>query len=290
MITASQRVGGMSIVADSRRLTCEDGREKGFPVRGCRLPGLQKWLQSVVSTSMASCGRGEQMWWTGIRDRVEMVGTYPGSGGMFGATFGHGWLLDPPLSADDVEELEGWLGMTLPDDYRSFLIEVAAGGAGPFYGIFPVHGDGGGGWEWDGDGGEMIRRDLLAESFPTDRLTADERLARTGPEPMRDTFATDAEYDDALDVWHDRDDDILLGDERTAGAICLADEGCAIRWWLVVSGPALGTIWRDPRTEGDDLYAIPGPDPDSGLTFQQWYMAWLDEAEQLLTPDTLGRR
>jgi hypothetical protein len=44
---------------------------------------------------------------------------------------------------------------------------------------------------------------------------------------------------------------------------------------------------RDPRTDGDDRYPVPGPEPDSRLTIQQWYMARLDDAERLLTPAKL---
>jgi hypothetical protein len=47
----------------------------------------------------------------------------------------------------------------------------------------------------------------------------------------------------------------LVESERscTAGAICLEHIGCAQRRWLVVSGPARGQMWDDPRADELDL-------------------------------------
>lgn len=51
----------------------------------------------------------------------------------------HGGLLDPPMTADDLAELEDAIG-PLPADYRAFLAEVGECGAGPGYGLLsPDH-------------------------------------------------------------------------------------------------------------------------------------------------------
>lgn len=55
----------------------------------------------------------------------------------FGAA-AHRYALAPPLAARDVAALERDLGTPLPDDYRAFLVEIAAGGAGPAYGLLPA--------------------------------------------------------------------------------------------------------------------------------------------------------
>ncbi|HEX7840351.1 MAG TPA: SMI1/KNR4 family protein, partial [Kofleriaceae bacterium] len=55
----------------------------------------------------------------------------------FGAT-GHRYELLPPLSAEALEALEAQVGAALPDDLRAFATELAAGGAGPGYGIVPL--------------------------------------------------------------------------------------------------------------------------------------------------------
>lgn len=60
----------------------------------------------------------------------------------FGAK-NHKYQWNPPVSLPDLEEFEQEIGVTLPEDYRNFLLQVGDGGAGPFYGLFSlrqVHG------------------------------------------------------------------------------------------------------------------------------------------------------
>lgn len=55
----------------------------------------------------------------------------------FGAK-SHHYEWNPPVSVDAVEQFEQKIGVTLPDDYRTFLLEAGNGGAGPFYGLFSL--------------------------------------------------------------------------------------------------------------------------------------------------------
>ncbi|HEX4422377.1 MAG TPA: SMI1/KNR4 family protein, partial [Kofleriaceae bacterium] len=50
----------------------------------------------------------------------------------------HRYQLAPPLAPAQLAALEAALGATLPDDLRDFATHVAAGGAGPYYGIVPI--------------------------------------------------------------------------------------------------------------------------------------------------------
>ncbi|MFF2306114.1 hypothetical protein ACFVVP_26900 [Streptomyces sp. NPDC058128] len=93
--------------------------------------------------------------WTGVRDRVLALAAVPGSGKVFGAR-AHGFELDAPLTAAEVADLEVWLDVDLPEDYRSFLLHVGAGGAGPAYGILPVRRGGSAGWRC-GKAGRTLR-------------------------------------------------------------------------------------------------------------------------------------
>ncbi|MEV4691484.1 SMI1/KNR4 family protein [Micromonospora echinospora] len=56
---------------------------------------------------------------------------------VFGAN-GHQWRREPPLTTDELAGLESQLDVELPAEYRSFLLQVSRGGAGPAYGLFPV--------------------------------------------------------------------------------------------------------------------------------------------------------
>lgn len=60
----------------------------------------------------------------------------------FGAK-NHKYQWNPPVALADVEAFEREIGVTLPEGYRDFLLQVGDGGAGPFYGLFSlkqVHG------------------------------------------------------------------------------------------------------------------------------------------------------
>lgn len=72
--------------------------------------------------------------WAGVRERVLALRDRPGSTSVFGAG-GHGFRLGPVMEAEQVQALETALGVGLPSQYRSFLLHVGAGGAGPHYGL-----------------------------------------------------------------------------------------------------------------------------------------------------------
>lgn len=217
--------------------------------------------------------------WSGVPERVAALRAHRLRHDVFGSS-GHDFVLEPPLTADEVAELESWLGVALPDDYRSFLVEVGAGGAGPFYGVFPVRRDGDG-WRWHGDGAELTDRSRLADTFPVDRVPEATMDALEAERPQEDDFDSDEELDDALDAWDERMEALLNRPEATVGAICLADEGCTYRDWLVVSGPGRGAMWEDPRCIDLDLRPMRGAD-GGPVAFGEWYLGWLTATEAAL--------
>jgi hypothetical protein len=207
--------------------------------------------------------------WSGVRERVAALRERPRSNEIFGAnggTNGHGFRLEPRLSPSDLAALESWLAITLPDDYRGFLTEVAAGGAGPCYGVYPVRRDGDNGWTWHGADAELTDTTRINDPFPVDRVPESvlDALEREKPDEY--------EEDAAFDAWDARLEALLYDPSMTAGAICISDEGCGYADWLVVTGPARGTIWGDPRTMDMDLRP-------TNATFGEWYLGWLTECE-----------
>jgi hypothetical protein len=211
--------------------------------------------------------------WSGVRDRIAALRDHPRHDQVYGSS-GHHFILAQALSSTEVSELQSWLGVTLPADYRDFLTDVAAGGAGPFYGVLPVR-RAADGWEWHGDGGDLTDMTRLADAFPTVRIPDDALDELVAERPRENDFASEAELDAAFDVWDARLEALLYQPDMSVGAICLADEGGAYRDWLVVSGPARGTMWEDPRCIDQDFKPM-------HVSFGDWYLAWLTDCERLM--------
>lgn len=56
---------------------------------------------------------------------------------VFGADH-HKYCWNPPASPEAVAAFEADIGTALPEGYRSFLLQAGDGGAGPFYGLWPL--------------------------------------------------------------------------------------------------------------------------------------------------------
>ncbi|MGW1774062.1 SMI1/KNR4 family protein [Streptomyces sp. NPDC002104] len=214
--------------------------------------------------------------WNGVRGRVVALGARPGSGKVFGS-HGHGWALEDPLSAAGLAELEAQAGVRLPEDYRSFLTSVGAGGAGPAYGLFPVrrvHGR----WRWEGDGADLADLSMLARPFPDHGPDPEALGALLAVRPEEEDFEEIEDFDDAIEAWDERWGALLFAPERTAGALVISHLGCAQREWLIVSGTHRGTVWSDCRADDADLAPLLDQ-AGQPVTFARWYLDWLHEAE-----------
>lgn len=75
---------------------------------------------------------------TALAQRLEALrAVASGTEAVFGSST-HKWKSKPPLTEDKVAALEAGLGVTLPTELRAWLLNVAASGAGPFYGLLPI--------------------------------------------------------------------------------------------------------------------------------------------------------
>lgn len=126
-------------------------------------------------------------------------------------TFGshaHGYALGRPLDDDELRVLEAHHRITLPTGYRAFLRDVAASGAGPYYGLLAPE-------SWDvALYGDIAMPDFARRECPwTPNITKSEfeAIAKTMDEPFQ-------------------------------GAIAIANQGCAYYAMLVVTGPARGRV------------------------------------------------
>jgi hypothetical protein len=218
-------------------------------------------------------------WWMGVRQRVEAARTGPGSGKVFGSS-GHKWVLEEPLTRGELAELEAQTGVRLPQEYRTFLLHVGAGGAGPAYGLFPARRVQGR-WRWEGDGADLADLSTLAEPFPDqgpDPKLLDDLLAQC---PEEEDFDDIEDFDEAMQAWDDRWERVMFAPTRTAGAIVISHLGCAQREWLIISGAHRGTIWSDCRVDDVDLAPLLDDDAKP-LRFARWYTNWLEQAERTI--------
>jgi hypothetical protein len=154
----------------------------------------------------------------------------------------------------------------LPTDYRYFLTRIGNGGAGPYYGVFPLgymDGSGDSLQPWGGFIGTLSPPFPLTDAW--NDLTgkpADELVTLDKPEYERQFDAFESVYWDS---------------SRMNGAIPICHEGCAVRIWLVVSGAGAGYLWRDVRADYKGVAPLSLRD-GTGATFSDWYNEWLEAA------------
>ncbi|MFJ4989778.1 SMI1/KNR4 family protein [Streptomyces sp. NPDC088732] len=212
--------------------------------------------------------------WAGVRDRVLRLGELPDSESVFGAR-GHGFRLGPVMEEEQLQALEEAVGVDLPTQYRGFLLQVGAGGAGPDYGLVtPVLDDSG--WQWRGVGlvhpGQSTTAELAGRPFVVEALQR-ELDALVAQEPKAEAYATDDAFHQAFTAWDTRYEELY--DAQEAGVVFLSEQGCGYSSLLVMTGPHAGAVWDDVRPADGGI--VP-----TGHDFGQWYLRWLVRTEQHL--------
>jgi hypothetical protein len=150
----------------------------------------------------------------------------------------HGFRLNPPCSEAELEAFENKHHIHLPSDYRTFLKHVGNGGAGPYYGIYPLE-------KWDNFASwvmDHVPDDLLASPCPLQP-----ELSRSSD--WQDEFGKISPYQ---------------------GTFSLGSQGCTYAIQLVVTGPWVGkVVYVD--ADGQTPYMLRESD------FLSWYERWLNE-------------
>lgn len=214
--------------------------------------------------------------WACVRERVEVLAGRRGATKVFGAS-DHGFALAAPLTEAQLRGWEERAGVTLPIEYRSFLTEVGAAGAGPYYGLlgFRVI-DGIAHWvgeHWRGQ--EELN---LRTVFPY-RDAFQPVLPDSVPELEAGQFDTPAAYTEAERRRAELVQTLTDREETDAhGTIRLAHHGCGYYDLLVVNGPDAGHIWFDGRAADGPIR--PQTDDGGRIRFDRWYLTWLVRAEE----------
>jgi hypothetical protein len=186
---------------------------------------------------------------------------------VFGASV-HQFVLDEPLSVSEIEVFERRHCILLPEDYRWFITNAGNGGAGPYYGVFPLGAmdDGNEISSWE-EGHAIVGS--LAEPFPHDAAWNDLSL-----EPADDLAESDeAAYEAQLESF----EEAYFSPRVTQGAIPICHLGCAHRVWLVISGAERGHLWLDKRADREGLEPIAGAQ-NKRTSFLEWYQNWVDSS------------
>ncbi|KOU30719.1 cell wall assembly protein [Streptomyces sp. WM6373] len=219
--------------------------------------------------------------WVGVRERVQSLIAAPAGDRVFGA-IGHKFFLEDPLTPAELADLESQMGVSLPGEYRDFLLWVGAGGAGPSYGVYPVRLIQGR-WRWEGDGADLADLSRLAEPFPREGADPEAVQSLLAEHPEEEDFEDIEDFDDAIEAWEGRWEPVMWSADRTVGAAVISTLGCAAREWLIISGPERGRIWFDNRADDEDLKPLLD-EHDAPMTFTRWYLTWLERAERQLAP------
>jgi hypothetical protein len=191
---------------------------------------------------------------------------------VFGASV-HRFRLNPVQSEAHVNSFEKLHSIVLPQDYRHFLLTICDGGAGPYYGVFPLgkmdNSNGLAFQPWKENHGLIGD---LSEPFPFKETWND-----LSASPSLDLAEKDPEeYERQLVAFEKRYFDPHLLD----GAFPICHMGCALRVWLVVTGEQAGRLWRDGRADDSGLSPI-FTDDNEPATFSTWYFEWLTNPESV---------
>lgn len=174
----------------------------------------------------------------------------------------HRFRLGPLLNERELAAVEEQFGARLPGEYRGFLTEVGARGAGPGLGLFGFR-RANGLWLFAGDRHRGHDQVDLRTEFP--HWTAFHHpewpdLTRV-PEPGRHDLAREL---DARD------------EAATRGTVPLCHHGYDL---LVVTGPDRGAGWADDEASDGGI----GPVGGTRVTFGRWYLGWLESVEARLS-------
>jgi hypothetical protein len=148
--------------------------------------------------------------------------------------------LDPCVTEPELAVFEKRYRVTLPNEYRMFLLKMGNGGAGPDYGLLPLKLD------W----GHIDPP--FTQPFPVSTDLAIEVIARPLPKRFLDGF----------------------GDDFVPGCVDITEAGCGTGATLVLTGEQRGIVWY----RGGVNELIPCHDENGDqLGFLSWYGSWLDQ-------------
>ncbi len=175
---------------------------------------------------------------------------------VFGASR-HQYKLNSILSEEDIQNFEDRFSITLPEEYRKFLLCIGNGGAGPYYGL------------------ETLEDSLYADldyKHPNEFVNPSIEFPFTAPWNMK--FEADEKDDTAYKDFEKE----YFSEKWETGILRLCNYGCGVYLNLVVNGKEKGHIWVDDRGNDGGIYPDIFFDQEERTTFLDWYLLWLDRS------------
>lgn len=191
-----------------------------------------------------------------ISEKLQNLRSLDAEMSLFGAE-NHEYVMERVWTPEEITGFEQKWKITLPEEYRAFLLHIGSGGAGPYYGL------------------EKPENGVYAVIGYDNELNA-----ISDPFPYLEAWNWEVDwYDDSKEEeeWEALDHD-YHDPKRSAGLLRISDFGCGISMNLVLNGPCSGEIWTDDRANRSGIY----PDHYFGnterLRFLDWYELWLDRS------------
>ncbi len=191
-----------------------------------------------------------------IKDLVMRAGNVDSGRKVFGSA-SHKYQLNPVISPAEIRQHEERYRVTLPEEYKFFMTKVGNGGAGPYYGIYPL------------DKIEQYHEYIEESGKPAwigDALT---------PEIWAGKMALlDNDDDDTYDQ---------IMKEITSGFQVIGTQGCTFDNLLMNSGSEKGRmVYIDWNLISENVPCL------TGMTFLEWYENFFQEIVNGNTVNSYG--
>ena len=197
-----------------------------------------------------------------IKEKIEKLISLDSDHKIFGA-FSHEYIQNSPLTSEQINEYERTHNIILPHEYKEFLLDIADGDVGPFYGLYPL----------------LFNDDLVL------------KLDKEFPFTLEDPFILSHVYDSIPDDLSDEEEEEYydkIYSLADCGHILLATEGCGMYSALIVNGREYGNIWFKDLANDAGMFPLTNPKDSKPLGFYDWYELWLDKSIESLVNNSEG--
>ena len=169
----------------------------------------------------------------------------------------HEYNLNPTKTEEELIKFETENQITLPEEYREFLLYVGNGGAGPYYGL------------------ELLEN---GREIDLDYIDGKDLIDLSKPFPFTEHWNIEFEEmnDDNFEEIEEQKNENYYDNKFVSGLLRISNFGCGVRMNIVVNGKEKGNIWVDDRVNENGIFPDPYFDITDKITFLDWYELWLD--------------